>query len=123
MNVHFLDDDYATNRYHEITLNTVAQELNMELTFFSDPEDLLENYVQTKKVPDVLFCDVNMPTMKCWELVERFTKLLPDAKTEFVLLTTALDPIISEKAQEYPMIKDITTKFLGEDYLRTYKPV
>lgn len=118
MNVHFLDDDYATNRYHEITLNTVAQELDMQLTFFNDPEDLLEKYIQTEKVPDVLFCDVNMPKMKCWELVERFMELFPSAKTEFVLLTTSCDPLITQKAQEYEIIKDITTKFLGEDYLR-----
>ena len=77
MKVHFLDDDFATNRFHELTLETVAQELNMELSFYNDPEELLETYAQSNDIPNLLFCDVNMPKMNCWESVSYTHLTLP----------------------------------------------
>jgi CheY-like chemotaxis protein len=118
MNIHFLDDDYATNRYHELTLGSIAHQLDAQLSFFSDPEELLKNYSQTEEVPDILFCDVNMPRMKCWEFVDGFVELFPSSKIDIILLTTSLDPTITQKAKDYKIIRDVTVKLLEEQYLK-----
>ncbi len=117
MKVHFLDDDFATNRYHELTLETVAQELDMALSFYLDPEGLLETYSQTKAIPNVLFCDVNMPRMNCWQFIENYMVLFPNANTEIILLTSSEDPTVSKRAEDYILIRDVTTKFLKPQYL------
>ncbi len=118
MKVHFLDDDFATNRYHELTLASVAQELAMELSFFNNPEDLLKMYTQSEEIPNILFCDVNMPRMNCWEFIESYMDLFPNSKTYIVLLTASMDPTVNLKAESYNLIKDVTTKLLEPQYLQ-----
>jgi len=118
MKVHFLDDDFATNRYHELTLASVAQELAMELSFFNNPEDLLKMYTQSEEIPNILFCDVNMPRMNCWEFIESYMDLFPNSKTCIVLLTASMDPTVNLKAESYNLIKDVTTKLLEPQYLQ-----
>ncbi len=119
MKVHFLDDDFATNRFHELTLETVAQELNMELSFYSDPEELLETYAQSNDIPNLLFCDVNMPRMNCWEFIDNYMVLFPRAMTDIIILTTSEDPTVSQRAEDYSLIKDVTTKLLRPQYLQS----
>ena len=118
MKIHFLDDDYPTNRYHELTLEEVANELSMAISYYSNPEDLLQIYSNSEIIPDVLFLDVNMPRMKCWEFLDDFSDLEPDSKLTVILLTTSEDPLVTNRAKDYELIKAIKIKPLEPGYLK-----
>ena len=118
MIIHFLDDDHSTNRYHEITLTDVAEEQNCKLEFNDHPISLLEKYENEGGLPDLLFLDINMPMIDGWGFLESFNEKFTEAKTTFVVLTTANNQNIFEKAKTYHNIKSVARKPLSPENLQ-----
>lgn len=118
MNVYFLDDDYSTNRYHEITLEEKALEYDCKISFHDHPQELLNAFDSGDlSIPDLIFLDINMPMLDGWEFLDIFMKNFPDAPTKFIVLTTSNNPLITEKAELYDLIVDVTTKPLKPEYI------
>lgn len=119
----FIDDDYPTNRYHEI----IVQESGLckELLFFDMPDDALDYFQRESQnpgfqMPDLFFVDMNMPRYNGFQLLEKLAQILPVADTRAVMLTTSDIPGDRTKARDYPQIIGFSVKPLSEEMLRAF---
>jgi len=124
MNVYFIDDDHMTNRYHEIILEDIVQEKNIQLTFFREAKQALRRLSKLgrDKYPNYIFLDLNMPMMDGWEFLEHYNKMgLP--KTKVIILTTSENPHHITKANTFDLIQDYLTKPLEISYFSSLKTI
>lgn len=120
MNVYFVDDDYMTNRYHEIILEKFVFEKNISLTFFEEAEDALMklNGLNNEEYPDYIFLDLNMPLMDGWEFLQKYYEMnLP--RTKVIVLTTSENPHHVTRANGFKdLVKDYIAKPLDIRYFK-----
>jgi len=88
-----VDDNNATNYIHEKIL--VKANFVKEIKSFQMGQlalDYLSN--ENNTLPDIIFVDINMPTMDAWEFIEVYKsiKRIPKDKIKIFLLTTSLIP-------------------------------
>ena len=73
MDIFFVDDDHAINRYHEIILGKVAENLDLSISFHTDPVEVMDSFEQQKtQIPDIIFLDINMPIMNGWDFLNKY---------------------------------------------------
>jgi len=88
-----VDDNNATNYIHE--KNLVKANCAKEIKAFQVGQLALDYLDDTSNaLPDIIFVDINMPTMDAWEFIEEY-KLIKRAnkdKVKIFLLTTSLIP-------------------------------
>lgn len=67
---------------------------------------------ETKKRPEFIFLDLNMPVMGGWEFLDRFSEAnYPHYNTtKVVVLSSTIDPEDLEKAKKYNMVIDFLPK-------------
>ncbi|WP_347374472.1 response regulator [Aequorivita sp. Q41] len=118
-----IDDDKATNEYHEIIINLAGVANNIH-SVTSGQEGL--DYLTSKKnyngmedtypQPDLIFLDINMPAMNGFEFMEEYNKLDEDQKGShiIVMLTSSLNPDDQERAGKNNHIKDYMDKPLSK---------
>ncbi len=120
--VYLIDDDeiykYATRK---IIVRTNLVKNVME---FEDGEEAItflnRNCKDCKKVPDVIFLDINMPYLDGWGFLNEFAKLKDNIKKEvmiFMLSTSSLQQDI-EKANSYSEVTGYIVKPITEDQFR-----
>ena len=117
----FVDDDEATNLYHEV----VVEESNLceEQLFFESPRKALQHLEKASESgdfipPDVIFLDLNMPGLTGWDFLDAYHK---DLKAEFpivILLTTSIRDYDRERAEKHPKIRKMINKPLTEEKLQ-----
>ncbi|KAF2079101.1 MAG: response regulator [Flavobacterium nitrogenifigens] len=78
---------------------------------------------KTKKRPELIFLDLNMPIMGGWEFLDHFTS--SDYK-EFntvpvIVLSSTIDPEDLAKAKKYPIIIDFLSKPITQPMLEYLK--
>lgn len=118
ISIHFLDDDYAINRFHEITLIDVVKEFDCKVQFYDCSVELLSNYKNgTVALPDLLYLDVNMPKLDGWKFLDAFISSFSEAKTKVVILTTSTNPSYLEKSLNYESILKFEFKPLNPESL------
>jgi len=116
--LHFLDDDYAINRFHQLTLTAFAEKNNCSVEFFDDSKILLDEYKENSVLlPDLLFLDINMPVIDGWLFLNTFNQLFPDAKTKIAILTTSNNPSYIQKSLNYSNVLSFELKPLKEESL------
>lgn len=67
----------------------------------------------SKKQPQLIFLDLNMPVMGGWEFLDCFSSTLYsefNTTTKVVILSSTIDPEDLEKAKTYPMVIDFLSK-------------
>lgn len=120
----FVDDDYATNYYHEIIIKDA--DIVKDLKFFQVPREALDfiqqNYENTDSPnPEVIFIDINMPQIDGW----KFLSLLGEMKIEnfpaIIMLSTSINPRDEERAKNNPHVFDFMNKPLTIEYLEKLK--
>ena len=118
-----IDDDEPTNFIAKMIVtkadlneNTQAIQSGVKALKYLQDENL-SNY----DIPDLIFLDINMPTMNGWEFLEEYKKLDIHKKKKIVLymLTTSMnddDQLRSEKIEHVDgfLIKPLTLKTYTE---------
>lgn len=69
--------------------------------------------LKSKKQPQLIFLDLNMPVMGGWEFLDCFSSPLYsdfNTTTKVVILSSTIDPEDLEKAKTYPMVIDFLSK-------------
>jgi CheY-like chemotaxis protein len=67
----------------------------------------------SKKQPQLIFLDLNMPVMGGWEFLDCFSRASYsdfNTTTKVVILSSTIDPEDLEKAKTYPMVIDFLSK-------------
>ena len=114
-----IDDDYATNVYHEIIIQETGLIDNYK--FFDCPIQALEILENTSTIPSLIFLDINMPKMDGWEFLEAYSKMNAAFKTtKIVMLSTSLSSFDKKKAEENPLVTDYMQKPLTDEKLLKY---
>ncbi|MEL7251161.1 MAG: response regulator [Bacteroidota bacterium] len=119
----FIDDDYPTNRFHEIIVR--ESDLCENVLFFDMPNDAVDYFKNASQkedfvMPDLFFVDMNMPRYNGFQLLEQLAEILPVEDTRAVMLTTSDIPGDQQKARNYPQILGFSIKPLSEEMLRSY---
>ncbi|MEL6968958.1 MAG: response regulator [Bacteroidota bacterium] len=119
----FIDDDYPTNRFHEIIVK--ESDLCENVLFFDMPNDAVDYFKEASQkenfvMPDLFFVDMNMPRYNGFQLLEQLAEILPVEDTRAVMLTTSDIPGDQQKARNYPQILGFSIKPLSEEMLRSY---
>lgn len=115
----FIDDDYATNYYHEV----IAKDSGMvkEVKNFLSSKEALQYFEEGKfnksSIPEVIFLDMNMPELNGLEFLDHFEKIKMDQYPKIILLSTTINPKDKQKADNHPLILEFINKPLTIEYL------
>ncbi len=116
----FIDDDHATNYYHEHVLN----EYNIcdRYIFFSSAEKALIYFKEHQNspdfvAPDLIFSDINMPKIDGWSFLERYGEFKNSNKSLIYMLTTSSNLADIEKISRYPLVSGYKEKPLSQEML------
>lgn len=77
----------------------------------------------TKKHPQLIFLDLNMPVMGGWEFLDHFNSLeFSEFKNiKVIVLSSTIDPEDIEKSKTYPMVIDFLSKPITSTMLEYLK--
>jgi len=115
-----IDDDEATNFIHQFVIqnhgscNQIVTKLNGQeaLDYLSTPN---ENGLPS---PDIIFVDINMPTLDGWGFLEKYeTQFEGQPSKIIVMLTTSLNKHDKERAENMKVISEFRNKPLNAEIL------
>ena len=115
--VMLVDDDYATNYYHEIVIKDSG--LVKTQTFFLSAKEGIKFLKQLNAnteatFPELLFLDLNMPIMNGWEFLDQLRQIDFTQPPAVVILTTSSNPQDQERAKRDPLVIEYLMKPLEE---------
>ncbi len=123
-----IDDDEATNFLHarllrkaEVSNHIMVCESGKEALEYLSQESRFPNISTESSLPDLIFLDVNMPTMNGWEFLEAYQQMEIGQRGDIpiVMLTTTLTLQDREKACQHTGIVGFINKPLNPVALRT----
>ncbi|MET7028543.1 response regulator [Sediminicola luteus] len=87
-----------------------------EILVFNNGQEAMDGLKQltaeNKKLPNVIFLDINMPIMDGWEFLEDFIKI-PNNNREHVtiyIISSSIDPMDIQKVQMYGLVNNYILK-------------
>lgn len=78
---------------------------------------------EKENIPELIFIDLNMPIMNGWEFLDIYHKkeYHKKFKTQFIILSSTIDPKDVEKSKSYPMVVDFLSKPITKTMLEELK--
>ena len=114
-----VDDDYATNHYHEIMLTEwgVAETI-YKVSNGQEALDFLKD--QTHDRPSLIMLDINMPVMNGFEFLLEYEKLEAHEKVSYVvfMLTSSLHNKDIERAKDFNTLQGYCEKPMTEEMMQ-----
>lgn len=118
-----VDDDSI----YRFTMVRTLENINLpvDIMAFSDGEEainfMLDHIGQDSKFPDVIFLDIEMPVMDGFQFMEEFVKIKPrlQKKITIYMVSSSLDPVDIDRAQNIGAISDYIVKPIGVARLKT----
>ena len=116
-----VDDDFATNHYHEIILEEWG--VSKAIYMVSNGQQALE-FLKTQPQqgkPSLILLDINMPVMNGFEFLEEYERLDESQKVSFVIfmLTSSLHPNDVQRAGKFKALNGYCEKPMTEEVLKT----
>lgn len=116
--IYIIDDDRITifgiqkMLGQVVDCNNISSYANGKLAL-----DAIKTLLQNdKKVPDVIFLDINMPIMDGWQFLEQFIALPLDQKVRINIVTSSIDPLDRQNYERY-------RKKTGHSLTYNHKPI
>lgn len=118
-----IDDDpifvYSTKR--------IMKEVNFseEVIVYNNGQDAIEGLQELinegKKIPPVIFLDLNMPIMNGWEFLDEFTQIPNHNRGDVTIyvISSSVDPRDLEKIKTYNVINNYILKPVVREDLQT----
>lgn len=120
----FVDDDLASNYYHEYILKD-SEIVDETKSFISSIDALkyLQNTISdaTKKLPDLIFLDLNIPEINGWDFVKEFVKIDLKKHPKIVLLSNSSNPKDKLAAENCNEVLELINKPLTIEYLESLR--
>ncbi len=122
--VFLIDDENIFNFINKeiIKMGEFAQKVSSYCNANKALEELRELQKSGKNgFPEVIFLDINMPSMDGWEFMEEFEKFPKEMlnKCNVYMLTSSIDPTEIERSKSFSSLKDFITKPLTAEILKT----
>jgi len=76
-------------------------------------DDLTALVKSEEKLPEVIFLDLNMPTMDGWEFLDEFIKLPLKKIPKVFIVSSSIDQRDIQKAHSYAIVEDFIEKPLS----------
>jgi len=123
-----VDDDPILLMLNELVLKEYA--FCNELIKIESAELALEYFSQQSQkplseavLPNILFLDINMPTMDGWKFLDEFTETFQQfhSKVSIVILSSSVNPADIERANKHPLVIGFMPKPMGDKELDELK--
>lgn len=113
------DDDHIFQFTTKVKIEKLK--LAADIKICNDGEEVFEYLRNCEEalLPDILLLDINMPIVDGWDFLELFDQL-PQTVRERVsiyMLSSSINPVDVEKAQEHPSIVRYLTKPISDSIL------
>jgi CheY-like chemotaxis protein len=115
-----VDDDHATNHYHEIILED--WEISENICAVSSGQEALDFLLKNPQdKPTLIMLDVNMPIMNGFEFLEQYEQLPEEQKASFVIfmLTSSLHAKDVERASQFQSVNGYCEKPMTKEMMDT----
>ena len=101
-----------------ITLQNGEEALN----YFKELNHNIINKIEVD-YPKLVFLDLNMPIMDGWELLDSYreNKFQDTFSTNFIVLSSTIDPLDYNKSKTYPFVIDFIAKPITKEILESLK--
>src|SRR6476469_10014517 len=127
-NILIVDDDLV---YRFAATKTIAATgLAEKIVECSDGLDainfLKENMQQPPNLPDIIFLDINMPTMDGWEFLTAFDSIISKLSKpiHIYMVTSSIDKHDIQRSKEFAIVSDYLVKpIFNETFSRILKGV
>jgi DNA-binding NtrC family response regulator len=109
--IYLIDDDEIQNLVNAKILSLLNLDLNVEE--FTNAKLALDKIIESKKFPNIILLDINMPKMNGWEFLDLFEGI--NTNSDVYLLTSSINENDMKKSQNYNSVKAFLTKPLHLD--------
>ena len=76
-------------------------------------------FVNSEKLPQIIFLDLNMPVWDGWQFLDEFTKIPFTQKITIYILTSSVHEEDIKRAETYSLISNYLTKPISQEQMKT----
>ena len=111
-----IDDDNATNVYHEIIMKESGKISSIDIQ--TNVDDSIEYLLTTESAPDIIFLDINMPLKNGWDFLDEYESIPSNRRAKvLIVLTTSKNISDEQKALTYKTVDQYCTKPLSKGHI------